>query len=406
MSESSAPTNSTTPMNGLEKVNIGLVLVLAMALPMLILYATGALGPYLIEALQINKTDLSYFVMASFGLASVLSLFAGKIVDSLGLRSSFALHFLAIAASFLLISMADSLTAMIGAVAIVGLSQAIANPVTNQLIALRIPASSKPKMVGLKQSGVQLSALFAGFALPAIAIHWDWRAAFGVIVPIAMTMAVLGWKIAPKKAAGSKPSNLRPPNVPLTLLMLTQGGIGAVLSAYITYVPSFATSLSFPPEQAALLITLFGITGMASRIIMTPIAASFDNQAMFIVGLTGFAIIAIMITMRASHSDGWPLYFGVTGIGLSIVATNAIAMGMVIKDQRFGPVAYASGMVSAAFFGGLATGSAAFGQIISFFGDFSSGWVFTIMVLAFSGTFCFLLASQHQQLTQQEATSK
>lgn len=393
--------DTSPPISRAEKVSVGLVLILAMALPMLILYATGALGPYLIKALQIEEKNLSYFVLASFGFASFLSLFAGRFVDAIGLKNAFALHFLTIAASFTLITLADSLFAIVGAVAIVGLSQATANPVTNQLIALRVPVASKPKMVGIKQSGVQLSALFAGFALPVIASYWNWRAAFGVIVPIALLMAYLGWMVAPEKSLTNNSPSMGRPNLQLVLLMLTQGGIGATLSAYITYVPSFATSLSLTPSKAALLITLFGITGMISRIVITPFAGKFDNQALFIVGLTGIAIVAIIITMSAGSSEYWPLYLGVSGIGLSIVATNAIAMGMVINDTRFGPVAYASGMVSAAFFAGLASGSLLFGEVISYYGSFSSGWLFTIFVLVISGVVCSLLAAQYHPSRQE-----
>ncbi|USD22416.1 MFS transporter [Microbulbifer variabilis] len=395
----SAPPTHIDPF---DKIKIGLVLLLAMALPMFILYATGVLSPYLIKALQVQESDLSYIVMVSFGLASILSLFAGNAVDYFGLRASYVLHFITIAISFFIISISDSLWTIIGAISIVGLSQALANPLTNKLIALRIPDSSKAMMVGMKQSGVQLSALLAGFTLPFIANNWGWRVSFLAVVPIAIVMAILSWKVSPNKPLVRKSSQQYIPNRKLALLMLTQGGIGAVLSAYITYIPSFAISLSLSPEQAGLLITLFGITGMSSRIIMTPIASSFDNQAMFIVGMIGFAILAIFITMKSNIEASWPIYIGVIGIGLSIVATNAIAMGMVVKDSRFGPIAYASGMISAAFFAGIAVGSSIFGMIISFFESFSSGWIFTILILLISGSSCLILANQHS-LTQQEA---
>ncbi|WP_444904000.1 CynX/NimT family MFS transporter [Microbulbifer sp. CnH-101-E] len=395
----SAPPTHIDPF---DKIKIGLVLLLAMALPMFILYATGVLSPYLTKALQVQESDLSYIVMVSFGLASILSLFAGNAVDYFGLRASYVLHFITIAISFFIISISDSLWTIIGAISIVGLSQALANPLTNKLIALRIPDSSKAMMVGMKQSGVQLSALLAGFTLPFIANNWGWRVSFLAVVPIAIVMAILSWKVSPNKPLVRKSSQQYIPNRKLALLMLTQGGIGAVLSAYITYIPSFAISLSLSPEQAGLLITLFGITGMSSRIIMTPIASSFDNQAMFIVGMIGFAILAIFITMKSNIEASWPIYIGVIGIGLSIVATNAIAMGMVVKDSRFGPIAYASGMISAAFFAGIAVGSSIFGMIISFFESFTSGWIFTILILLISGGSCLILANQHS-LTQQEA---
>ncbi|MGE8322294.1 MAG: MFS transporter, partial [Pseudomonas sp.] len=49
----------------------------AMALPMLVFYAIGALGPYLISDLQVPEHWLGYLTMSAFGLAALLSLGAG-----------------------------------------------------------------------------------------------------------------------------------------------------------------------------------------------------------------------------------------------------------------------------------------------------------------------------------------
>ncbi len=385
--ESPAP----RPVKGLAMSATGTVLLLAMALPMLILYATGSLGAYVSADLGVAVESLGYLVLASFGLAALLSLFAGSIVDRLGLRVSFALHFFAVALSFLLISRADSLPLLAASVAICGLSQATANPVTNQLIALRIPPAKRAGMVGLKQSGVQLAALFAGLVLPVIASGWGWRAAFLSLVPAALLGALAAAALAPPRVAHRARLSLAPPNRPLVLLMLAQGCIGAVLSAYVTAVPAFGISLGLGPREAAQLVALFGVTGMLSRIALTPIAARFDNQALCLLALVAVAIAAVCVTASAAADHLWLLYTGVAGIGLSIVASNAIAMGMLVKGPEFGSVTQASGMVSAAFFSGLACGSLLFGQLAANAG-YLSGWLGLVVLLVLSGLLCGLLA--------------
>ncbi len=57
------------------------VLVFAMTLPMLILYAISTLGPLLGHDLHFEPALLGYLVMSSFGLAAILSLWAGIFVD-------------------------------------------------------------------------------------------------------------------------------------------------------------------------------------------------------------------------------------------------------------------------------------------------------------------------------------
>ncbi len=71
-----------------------------MALPMLVLYATSTLGLTLSKALVFPPAWLGYVVMSSFGLASVLSLLAGQIVNRIGSRLGLISLFIIIALAF------------------------------------------------------------------------------------------------------------------------------------------------------------------------------------------------------------------------------------------------------------------------------------------------------------------
>jgi len=84
------------------------ILLLAMALPMLVLYAVSTLGPLLSRDLAFEPALLGYLVMSSFGLAAILSLWAGAIVDYLGSRYALMTLFCAIALAFALIAAVKS----------------------------------------------------------------------------------------------------------------------------------------------------------------------------------------------------------------------------------------------------------------------------------------------------------
>lgn len=77
----------------LADLGLNLVLTLAMTLPMLILYAISALGPFLIRDLRIEAGWLGYVSMSAFGLAAMLSLGAGPLVDRLGSRRGLRMLF-------------------------------------------------------------------------------------------------------------------------------------------------------------------------------------------------------------------------------------------------------------------------------------------------------------------------
>src|SRR5688500_9421004 len=108
-----------------------IVLVFAMALPMLVLYAISTLGPLLGRDLYFKPELLGYLVMSSFGLAAVLSLWAGAFVDRIGSRYALTILFSAIALAFALIATVENYYGLVAATAICGIAQALANPVTN-----------------------------------------------------------------------------------------------------------------------------------------------------------------------------------------------------------------------------------------------------------------------------------
>src|SRR5688500_15825624 len=147
------------PQPAMVERMLQIILVFAMTLPMLILYATSTLGPLLSLDLHFESALLAYLIMSSFGFAAVFSLCAGAIVDYIGSRVALLVLFYATATAFTLIASAETFVSLIMAAAICGIAQALANPVTNLLIAQQIQPEKKAKVVGLKQAGVQLAAL-------------------------------------------------------------------------------------------------------------------------------------------------------------------------------------------------------------------------------------------------------
>ncbi len=359
-----------------------MVLVFAMTLPMLILYTISTLGPLLSRDLGFEPVAIGYLVMSSFGLAAVLSLRAGAIVDYIGARTALIVLFCAVAVTFALISMTNAFFSLIMATAICGIAQALSNPVTNLLIAQQIQPEQRARVVGLKQSGVQLAALLAGLVLPAVAFQYGWRIAFGAIVPAAVLFGFAAWFVAPARhVRRNRKLIFARPNMLLSRLMVIQFSVGLALSAFVTFLPTFATLQEMPLAQAGKLIAVFGITGMLSRIMLTPLGDKLSDESYLLFALITIAAGAIMLTMQAEPGHHGYLWAGAIGMGMSAVATNAIAMSMLIRDPAFGQVTEASGYVSFAFFSGFALGPPLYGQLFSQTGSVSLAWNLLICVL-------------------------
>lgn len=374
-----------------------IILVFAMALPMLVLYALSTLGPLLGRDLRFEPASLGYLVMSSFGLAAILSPWAGAIVDRIGSRHALIGLFSVISLAFALIATAKTFQGLIIATALCGIAQALANPVTNLLIAQQVPPEQRARVVGLKQSGVQFAALFAGLALPGIAFHYGWETAFGVIVPVALLFGIATPFFTPGKHSGTgKGFMVSLPNSLLLRLMSIQFCVGLSLSAFVTFLPTFATRQGMPLSLAGALIAVFGVMGMLSRIVLTPLGGKLEDESLLLLALIAVAACAVAVTMQAGPESHWQLWAGSAGMGLTAVATNAIAMSMLIRDPAFGPVTIASGFVSVAFFGGFALGPPLYGALSSH-AEGLLGWGALISVLLCACILSLALASARRR---------
>lgn len=369
------------------------VLTGAMALPMLIFYAIGTLGPFLVTDLGVAPGWLGYLTMSAFGFAALLSLWAGPLVNRLGSRRALALLFLVATLAYGLIGVAPGFGGVVLAVAVCGIAQALSNPATNLLIAERVLPQKKAAVVGLKQAGVQVAALFAGLVLPGIAQQFGWRAALLLLVPLGMLLALGAPRIAPKAAAGKPASfGLARPSRVLALLMAIQLCAGVALSAYITFLGVFATRQGMSSVVAGSLVAVFGVMGILARVVLTPIGGRMRDESWLLLILLALAACAIGVTAQATPERHWMLWAGTIGIGLTAVATNAIAMSMLLRDRAFGTPATSAGMLSVGFFGGFAFGPPSFGALSAGPWGFDGAWAALIGVLALGCLLALLLA--------------
>lgn len=338
----------------------------AMALPMLVFYAIGALGPFLVADLQVPEHWLGYLTMSAFGLAALLSLGAGAIVERLGGRRALGLLFGCCAAAYTLVGVLPGFLGLVLALAVCGVAQALANPATNLLIAEQFPVAERAATVGFKQAGVQVSALFAGLLLPLLAQYLGWRVALVLFAPLAL---LLGWTALrhlprlPGSARGAS-TTLRRPSAGLALLMAVQCSVAIALSSFVTYLGVFARAQEVPAVLAGSLVAVFGVMGIVARVLLTPLAARLRDESLMLGALCALAALAVFSLSRATPQAWIWLWVGSIGMGLTAVATNAVAMSMVLRDRAFGAPAASASLLSVGFFAGFALGPPLFGALL------------------------------------------
>lgn len=367
---------------------LAVLLICAMGLPMMVFYALGVLGPQLIAELGIGRDQLGWLTTSAFGLAAVLSPWAGTLVQRIGSRAGLMALFLLVALSFSLMAVLPGFTGVVIALLFCGIAQALANPATNQAIALTANAP-KATLVGLKQAGVQASALIAGLALPPLSAWLGWRLALACWVPLAVLLALLVPLRIPPPAAGPKPPlRLFRTNGWLLRLMAIQGCAGLCLSGFISYFGVYANSLGVDPAAIGLMVSVFGLMGILSRLLLTPLAAGLKDETVLLGGLFLFALVTLLVMQQATAGRHWPLWAGVSGMGLSLVASNAVAMSMLLREPRFGAAASSAGMLSLGFFGGIALGPPLFGLLLRQPGGFSAAWSLLLFALCAGAVLC------------------
>ena len=370
---------------------IAIFLHVAMGMPMMVFYAIGILGPQIIADLDISQKDLGWFTASAFGLAAVLSPWVGGVVQRIGSQRGLMALFLLVSLSFSLIASLSGFQGVVLAMLCCGFAQALANPATNLTIAQMVPASRKAAIVGFKQAGVQVSALLAGLMFPGMSVWLGWRGTFLAWVPLLLLLALMS-----KRLVGSTQNRGRldlsaafiAPNGRLLILMAIQFCAGSVLSSFITFIGVYADQLGMPGQQIGAMVSVFGAMGIVARIVLTPLGSCMRDETVLLGALFSIPIIVLIVMRMAEPGRYWPLWVGVVGLGMTLVATNAVAMSMLLRDERFGTPARASGMLSLGFFGGFSISPPLFGEIIGIQGGFSMAWMYLIMMLFIGFMLC------------------
>ena len=366
-----------------ELVALTGVLTFTMTMATLSQFVVGTLAPFLIDEFDINRTQLGGLVTGAFLVAAVASPTVGVIVDRARTHRALAVLFLLVAAMYAGASVAPSYLWLLVLLAIGGFAQALSNPITNKVIAQRVPTYRRGVIIGLKQSGVQFGALLAGLILPTAASQFGWRAAVLGVSAIALIAAIVsgvgGRSLSVDQSPGGEVRGQRPRLTTEVRSLITYAFLmGGGVASTTVHLPLFAhEQLSFSPALAGLTIAVAGSVAIVARIAWGRASDRVDNLWGMLGLLGAGAIVGTVLTLA---SMAWPVavWAAVVFLGVTAMAWNALAMIAAVRAAGPDSMGWVAGVVNSGFFAGFVISPVVFGALVDTTGRYELGWLLLI----------------------------
>lgn len=358
----------------------------------------GALSVEIIRELGFGTAAFGSAVAMTRGMGVVASVPAGLLTDRIGSIAALRISaVLALAAALSIALVADGWLVLAVSLAVAGLAIAIGQPAANRLIFLTVPGTRQGIAFGVKQSAPPTAALLAGLFVPAVALTWGWRAAFGTAGVLAAVMLLMIGRRPPRTAGpGRRDRARRGPGgrvsssgIPLHRLLWLASGF-ALGSAAAVAIPTFYTAtavaagVSWP--VAGTMLAVASAATVLVRVVMGLVADRVSGGhlllcgAMALVGTGGLALL----------STGVPVLLGV-GVVVGTAALwgfNGVFWFSVVRLAGSQPGAITGQLSTAGHLGG-SLGPLAFGFAVEQVGFDTSWGAWTVLGLAAALSFWF-----------------
>lgn len=343
-------------------------------------YLTGALGLQIRAELGIGPAELGLAIGTFFVATALLSPVLGTIADRIGTVRSLRVAMLtAIASSLTMVLFVRSYTMLIIALVIGGIANGIAGPSTSRLVAYHVQAR-RSLAFGLRQAAVPLATLLAGLAVPLIGLTLGWRAAFWLVIIVAVPVMLLaGEAVVGREGRGTRATG-RVENlhglllVGSAFLLATSAG-----TALMAFVVDLSVARGLTEATGGSVLAAISIAGIVARVAVGWLAdrPSIDTfrvmQVQITLGLVGFALLALptgtvglMVGGMLGIGGGW----GWTGL-----------MAHVVAQGSPGAPARAAGIVQVGGASGGILGPPLAGALIEFVSH-EAAWTVAFVLLA------------------------
>lgn len=403
-----------------------LVLTATMAVGPLLTHSLSAMSPLVIADLELTEAQFGLLATTTFFVAAVTAVRTGRWADRLAARTLLVVMFGGAALAMLLTAAAPGYAVLLAAMVLSGLGQVMANPATNRLIRLHVPAGRRASWLGIKQAGVQASQLVAGLTFPALGLLLGWRTAVLVAVGAVLLLLVHGWWTVPDNHPGTpvaRPSRTtspsgtasrsrtasrswaalrswtgrrtrrpeptrrpraagaaaRPPMpgaVRAYAAAAALTGLGA--QAANVYLPLYAhRELGLDVVAAGATVSVSALVGIASRVLWARVMdrPGADGFVLLAGMALGAAVSAVLLVLAPLHPGlAWAVWPAAVLHGGAALAVSVVVMSAAMRAVPADRVGASTGVVTMGLYAGFCAGPLVLGGLLQLTGSFAVGW--------------------------------
>ena len=334
-------------------------------------FLTGALAVSMREELAMSMSALGVAVGVYWGVGTLSSLHAGRLVDRIGSVRSLRLSTSMSLAS----SMGIALTAQRWQhvavwLALGGLGLAVGQPAANRLLANAVTPRRLGRAFGLKQSSAPAATLLAGISVPLIAATIGWRWAFagsGAVAAFVLLSVIIHRPGRLAKTAATAGVR-RLANAHIVALLAVGFGLSVATASVLTsfYVDA-AVQIGLTVPVAGWLLALASLAAIVTRIGLGVVADRVTRghlricATLLVVGSFGIGLLAVgnpigtiagvIIAMAGCWGMNGVFWFSLVRAYADTPGrvTGAVAPGAVIGSM-FGPMIFGVTVERTSFF--------------------------------------------------------
>ncbi len=204
--------SSTRPVGSPPRQPASVALAIALATTgVLPVFLTGALAVQLQGSLHVGTTAIGGAVATFFGASALSSVRAGRLAERIG---PFKVMLVAVGLAVVTLLgvglLVRSLPALLGFLALGGLSNGAMQPAVNLLLARAVDDRRQGLAFGVKQAAIPTATLLSGVAVPALALTAGWHVAYlaaaGLAALVGAVLVSGGRQLIPEPAGRHPPS--------------------------------------------------------------------------------------------------------------------------------------------------------------------------------------------------------
>lgn len=294
--------------------------------------AYSANAPLIRATFNLTEVEVGAIASSIYLGAAASSISSGRLTDTLGVGPVLAMSMLALAIGLAVSALAPVAAIFFAGLIVAGLGYGAVNPPTN-LLANPPDRRQRGLSMSIKQSGIPLGGIIAGFVVPAVARATDWR--WSLLIPI-IACATLAWastRIGPVPATdddgdpGSRVGMRLPSAYTYGFLMA-----GTQVTVFIFLAVYLVDDRGFDPARAGASLAILLVGGLIGRPAWGWVSDRLHHDRVRV--LQGVALLsAIFLVVLPLSSDGW-LIPVMIGVGLCSVGWNGVFLAMLTEIVR------------------------------------------------------------------------